>query len=383
MGAWWRGFFGLGHRLVTHPRTVLMLVLMLALSWLAVQIYAGLVVTAVPTAIYDFDQSKVSRALWTSIASPREIELVETPATLDEAWERLGDGRLGALVVIPHGMSDALKKGRESAVTVAVDGGNILVGKNVFKALAKAVGQVSAGVQVTTLRKMGARKERSVSLAVPIALDERPIRNPGTNYGVYVAPGLVFFMLHIFVLLLGLTIFLPGQRPASALEAFGAMSAAFLVCTGIGMAFAYVWLRPLSIIPASGPVWTLVWVASLVALDLLMASSFVAIAATPLAGVQVTVLLGMMSMMLSGITWPTDCFPPLLQEIATWIPFTPFAKGLQTLLHIPAGFDELSQHLRSFARQAVLYSLIGVVGLVGRRIVARIRTARPAEGRAS
>ncbi len=382
MGAWWRGFSGLWRRLVTHPQTVAMLVVMLALSWLAVQIYAGLVVTAVPTAIYDFDQSKVSRALWISISAPREIAVVESPPTLDEAWERLGDGRLGAVVVIPRGLSDALKKGHEMAVTVAVDGGNILIGKNVFKALAKAVGQVSAGVQVTTLRKMGARKEQSVSLAVPIATDEHPIRNPGTNYGVYVAPGLVFFMLHVFVLLLGLTIYLPGRHPSTPMEAVGALTAAFLVCVGIGMAFAYVWLRPLSIVPASGPAWTLLWVTCLVALDLLMASMFVALMHTPLAAVQVTIVIGMMSMMLSGITWPTDRFPPALQEIASWIPFTPFAKGLQTLLHIPAGIDELAPHLRSFARQAVLFSSVGLIALGVRRIAARIRAGRALQGRA-
>ncbi len=379
MGAWGRGFLGFGRLLVADRRMRMMVGLALAFSFVAVQVYANLVVTAIPTAILDLDQSRVSRALWSSMSAPREVAIAETPATIDEAWERLADGRLGAFVVIPAGLSEDLKKGREAAVLVAVDGANILVGRNAYKALAKAIGQVSAGVQVTTLRKQGARKDRSVAQAVPIAIDERPIRNPSCNYGVYVAPGILFFVFHVLVLLVGLSVFLPGNRPGDAMGVAGAMTAAFLACTGLGMVLAYAWLRPLSIVPASGPGWTLLFVACLVATDLLATVAVIGVLKSPLASVEVAIVVGMMSMMLSGITWPTDAFPPLLQAFSAYVPFTPFAKGMQVLLHSQSGFDELSRYLAMFARQGTLFAAVAAASFGLRRGVAAsaCRHARP------
>ncbi len=81
----------------------------------------------------------------------------------------------------------------------------------------------------------------------------------------------------------------------------------------------------------------------------MMAIGIGLLAPNPMLSMQATVIIGMLSLMFSGITWPMDMFPSPIRIAADLIPFTPFSSGLRISLHAPAGMGELSHVFRQFA----------------------------------
>ena len=361
-------------RVATTPRHLIMLVLLLGSSWITLDVYRDCVVKDLPVAVVDLDNSKISRTIREFLGAERDlsVDAGEGPASADEAQEALEQGRVKAVITIPEGLSRDVKRGRRAQVLLTVDGSNVLVGKNVFKAVSKAVGTVAAGAQLTLVSKLGERRERAMARVVPVAVAESLSFNPAVNYVTYVAPGLVFFFLHVYALLLASSVFLPGgpTRPAGRA---GALVTSFALTLGVGALLAWGFLPHVTVVPQSPPALVLAALAAFLAVDGLLAWAIAMAVPTPMAGLQLTVVVGMLSLMLSGITWPLDMFPPPLAAFARVIPFTPFARGFQVFLHHPVGFAEVSPMFRALGLQAGAFAAVALAGRGVRRAAGAVR----------
>lgn len=376
MSAFGQGLAGFLRMLATGRRFQLMIGLVLAMGWVGVSVYGDLVIRDVPVAVLDLDNSRISRTIRTYLAATRELDVLpDAPSSVDEARRWMLDGKAAAIVLLPSTLSSDIKRGRKAEVLIAVDAGNILTGRNAFKAIAKAIGTVAAGVQLTYVTKLGERKDRAMASVVPIVLDENPTFNPATNFAVYLVPGLVFFLLHVFVLLLALSVDLPACNAPTPCHRLGALAAVLGVGWATGLLFLHAYLPADRVLSASGPVLASAWVGALVLGDVLMARAIRAVLPSLLATVEVTIVLGMLSLMLSGITWPMDMFPAPLRWVAMAIPFTPFAQGFQLLLHHPVTLGDLAPHLGLLAWQAVGFSTLIALGSAVRALAAHRRPA--------
>jgi ABC-2 type transport system permease protein len=314
-------------------------------------------VRALPVAVVDLDNSSVSRTLRLYIGAAPEVRVVDAPgvASADDARPLLETGALAAVVVLPDGLEAGLKHGRHVDVAVAVDMSNILSGRNVYKAPGRAIGTVSAGAQLQLVTKLGERRARSLARVVPVVLDESFPLNPSTSYAVYLVPGLVYFLLNVWVLVVGATSQLPQHRGATASERLGAATAILLVGLALASLFAFAWLPVAGVRLQSAPGVLLALAAAFLAADLLSASLIMRAIPLPMTGMQVTVALAMLSLMLAGITWPADLFPVPLQLAADAMPFTPFARALQRLLNEPLGLAELRAPFALLGAQAAMF----------------------------
>ena len=72
-------------------------------------------------------------------------------------------------------------------------------------------------------------------------------------------------------------------------------------------------------------------------------------------GMSVSFLLCMLSVMLSGLTWPIEMMPWYIQELVTWIPLTPFLQAVQVFLYHDANWSDLSSFGVMFLKQAILW----------------------------
>lgn len=368
-GAWEQS-----RRLFVVRRFRLMTLMLLAVAWLGMDIYANLIVQRIPVAVVDLDGSHVSRTLRTYLQSARDLRVVDEPVgSLQQAEGMLVDGRVSAIVLMPSDLSANLKRGRKGEVVVAVDGSNILTGRNAYKAVAKAVGTVGAGVQLSVAGKLGARGDEQLARVVPIAIEDNPSFNPATNYAVYLSPALVFFLLHVWILLMAASMFLPGQGPSGASQTLGAAASVWAIGTLLGMLFLYGLLPRQHLWPAASPAVMIAMIACWVAADVTMASAFMVFVPSKLLGLELTVLLGMLSLMLSGLTWPSDMFPAHLRTVADAVPFTPFARGLRTALQQPVGLADLHSRFASLATQSAMFCAMIAVGASLRALAARLR----------
>jgi ABC-2 type transport system permease protein len=365
------GFIAQLRLLAVERRYRIMTALLLGSAALSTAIYHQRVVTQLPVVVLDLDNSAVSRKLALFLSASREVRVSRRPvSSVGEAEALLQRGEAVALVVIPHDLAANLKRGRRGQVLVAVDMSNVLTSKNAAKAIDKAIGTLGAGVQITTLRKLGTSAREAMGRTVPITVADNFNFNPTTNYVVYLAPAVVFFFLHIYVLILAASLFL---RRATIAERLGGAAAQLLVGMALGALLLYALLPAAGIVPRSSPIILLTLLLALVALDLLLAAAVNALIPRPQLAMQAIVLIGMLSLMLSGLTWPTDLFPWSLQRLAALIPFTPFGSGLRVALHDVVSWRELSPVLRQLGVQAALLGGAMLVGALGRRAVVVVR----------
>lgn len=373
-----RGITGQGRRMFVVRRFRIMFLLLLVFAWLGMDIYAGLVVQRIPTAVVDLDGSHISRTIRSYLSTARELEIVGEPVTSPEQAEKmLIDGRVGAIVLIPSDLSSNVKKAKKGEVVIAVDGSNILTGRNAYKAIAKAAGTVGAGVQLNVVGKLGERKEHMMARVVPIAIEDHPSFNPSTNYAVYLSPVLVFFLLNVYVLLIAASMFLPGERPEGVWETLGSVVTIQVIGTALGLAFLYVLLPRQHLWPAASPAMVTTMIAAWVAADIAMAAGLMLFIPARMPALELIVVLAMLALMLSGLTWPSDMFPAPLRALASTLPFTPFARSLRMMLQESATLAQLRPQLAQLGMQASVFGSMLVLGGTARGMVQWLRR-RPA-----
>lgn len=372
------GFLGQLARLVRERKMRVFLALFLLACAACLATYHQKVVEDVPVAVLDLDNSRLSRTLRTYLESTPELALVDAPGSLDEARERLVQGSLAAVVLVPADFSSELKHGRRGQVLVGIDMSNILVGKTAYKALFRALNTVAGGVELVFLQKSGVPGDQAMARVLPVRVDETLAFNPTSSYAVYVTPPLLYFFLHIVVLILAGSVFLGADAPSDGPGLAGRYLAILLVGVGAGLLLTYGYLRVEDLLPQSGFAWVLACLAALCAVDLLMAGALFAVIPSPTLAFQASLLVGMLSLMLSGATFPVDAFPALFRRLAELVPFTPFVRLFRLFLTSPAGGAELGEPLRQLAKQGGLFAAIAAAGLLARAAVAGLAQRRSA-----
>jgi len=377
MSSFTHGFTAELRLLVSERRYRLMVVLFLGAALLCAETYHERVVRELPVAVIDLDESRLSRLarLWLE-ATPELTTAAVTPGSIDEARADLVAGRLAGVIIIPSRFSARIKAGESGEVVVAADMSNVLVGRTVQRAVARVLGTLGAGVTMTTLQKLGEPSHDALAHAAPVALAEGFPFNPEASYAVYLAPAYVYFFLHVFALFIAWSVLAPvsGAAPVGRAR-LGAFAAVLAVTTALGLALTYGLLRREGITPASSPLVVTAALVAFLALDLLLAAALASAVPSPLLAFQVTVLLGMLSFVLSGLTWPADTFPAALRALSGIIPFTPFGRAFRAFLHEPTSFAELAPAWLAMAAQAALWTTVLAAGRLARRVVPAWRHA--------
>jgi ABC-2 type transport system permease protein len=374
MRAFLNGFVHEARRLVLTPKYVVMLLLLLLMSWVTTEIYQGLVIRDVPVVVFDRDGSGLSRTLRRYIDATREVEVVQVPiSSVEGAQALLTRGEVAAVVLIPSSFSTDLKHGREPRVLVAIDGSNIVIAKNVSKAISTAIGTVSAGVQITVARKLGLPEEKAMAAVVPITVDENDVFNPATNYAVYIVPAATFFLLHVYAMLLFASVFLPDDPSPGIAHRAGRMVAIGLTSFLLGVAF-FVLLMPHAHVTVQSSLGVAsVVLAAFLVVEALFVAALARVLPGPMFAFQATIILNMLALMFSGITWPMDMFPQPLQLLAACVPFTPFAHALRMFIHEPLQLEQLHGPLLQLGQQALVFTVLIAAGRVVRRTIPALR----------
>jgi len=362
--------------LVRRSKYRVLLLLFLAACGLSLEAYQQKVVRDLTVAVVDLDQSRLSRTVRHFLQATPEVEVSTEPlGSVDQARERLVSGKVSAVVVIPDGFAANVKGGKEAPALVAVDYSNIVTGKTAYKAIAKVLGTVGAGAQLTYVTKLGEPAGSALARVAPITVSERLHLNPATNFAIYVGPPTVFFFLNVLALLLVWSVFLESSAAPLA-ERLGRLSAVGGIAYGRGLLLTYGLLRRASVTPQSSFAVVSLCLGALLITDLLMAAAIARVLPSPLLAFQLTVMLGMVSLMLSGVTWPLDMFPAALRHAAELMPFTPFAQSLRQWLHEPVTLAELSGFFRTWATQAALYGCAWLVAVLVRAALRAVKGAR-------
>ncbi len=152
-----------------------------------------------PVGVIDHDHSTFSRTVIQEVACSQSVNLVGEFANFTEACEAMQRGEIYVFFEIPEGLYDDLAAQRQPSVTIYSAHGLMVGSMLAYKQLRTVLTVVCGGVQRQALRARGLNDAQIMTLIQPIVLDQHPLGNPWTSYAVYllttILPGILGMMI--------------------------------------------------------------------------------------------------------------------------------------------------------------------------------------------
>ncbi len=303
-----------------------------------------------PTVVWDQAQTVDSRELITSIRNTQYMDPDNFVQGYKEIEGFLDSGKARAAVIIPPDFGKKIQGMKQASVQVLVDGSDPTVARAVMSA-----------VQMLGLNKsLQLQSERVVALGtasgleMPLNLETRVWYNPDMKSRVFNIPALIGLILQsVIAMLTSFSIVREKERgtmeqlvvtPIRPLElmlgklipyvVIGFVSMSLIMATGI----FWFGVVPVGSIPLLFMLSTL-FLVTILAIGLLISS----IASTQLQAMQMTFLMLLPSILLSGFIFPRETMPKFLYILGGLLPLTYFLKIVRGIFLKGVGLQFLWQ----------------------------------------
>lgn len=319
--------------------TLLMILLLPVLELLIFAYIGNLTVENIATAVADLSQDTRSRELVNALEVSGFFRVTRYERSEAAVLQAIDDGLVQAGVVIPPHFAAQVERGA-AQVLIIIDGADPFTLQSGYAA-ANAIAQAHA------MRLMLERTQRLGLPAwgtLPITTSTRILYNPNMETVIFLVPGIAALVLQIQAMgMAAMTVVRERElgtmeqllvTPARPLEIIiGKMLPGVLVTAtnmAIILAIGVFWFR----VPFQGSIWLFVWlslifIVSGLGLGLLMST----IAKNQRQAQQLTTLLMLITMLLSGVVYTRLTMPLLVQRVGDFIPATYFiriARGIIT-----------------------------------------------------
>lgn len=309
--------------------------------------YSKETVQRVPVAVIDQDNSALSRQLIRYAAAHPGIDVVAVTARPEEAQDLLWRGTISGTVLIPADFSYRVLAGQQPEIDVSGNGTYLMLNKVALNSLAEVVGTISAGVELKRLNAASPSRQQIDEQRQPLNTELLPLFNTREGYASYIVPGVVVLVMQqTFLLGIGLLFgtwssaqSFPYHRSGAAYA--GALHAFALVIVLNAMyffGFVFWWQD----YPRGGnflgaALLTIVFAYCVAALGMLVGLFF----RTRERSVQLLVATSMPIIFLSGLSWPTEALPSLVQPLRWLVPSTAAIQGFIATNQLGASLREV------------------------------------------
>lgn len=159
--------------------------------------------TQLPVGVLDQDHSALSRQLVRLLDAAPGLRVAQALSDPAQAQSALRSDRLHAVVVIPEGFSEDVKRGHAAQVVLLH---NAQLGTHsglIQRDVRTVVGTLSAGIEMAARNKRG-EPAATVRVAMePVRSDLVTLFNPSLNYEQFLAAALIPALLHILAMTAG------------------------------------------------------------------------------------------------------------------------------------------------------------------------------------
>ncbi|MBN1920663.1 MAG: ABC transporter permease [Anaerolineae bacterium] len=318
----------------------LVLTLMLPILELFIIAYIGnFTVEHIPTVVADMSQDARSRDFISALTVSGFFDVHAYVGSEADVIRAIDDGVAQAGVVIPPHFAAQVERGSAQALII-IDGNDPFLVQSGYAA-ANAIAQTHG---MALLLETAARQGMGGLGELPISTSTRILYNPNMTTVIFLVPGIVALVLQIqAITTAAMTVVRELElgtmeqllaTPARPVEIIiGKMVPGILVTGAIMaviLAIGILWFR----VPFQGSVWLFIWLSLIfiisgLGLGLLMST----IAKNQRQAQQLSTLLMLITMLLSGVVYTRLTMPEIVQRVGDLIPATYFiriARGIIT-----------------------------------------------------
>jgi len=156
----------------------------------------------IPSVILNQDGSPESNAIVTAFSTYEEVHIQGQVGTLQEAQERLAQGKIKAAIIIPRGFMKQILAGEEAQLQLLLDGTDNNSAPIVEGVAQRVIQRYNAERAVRGLWARGVRPDRGRRLIQPVFVQTEIRYNPGLRYLSYVMPGVIGLTLQLLTVML-------------------------------------------------------------------------------------------------------------------------------------------------------------------------------------
>ena len=174
-------------------------------------IFSAGIARDLPIGIVDHDNSSMSRSLIRNYDASPSLAVTTHFSVNEDATVALREGRIYALVIIPHDLEKNTLLGKVPQVTAFYNSQFILIGKLINSGLLSAHGTYVAQIETfKDLTNTHGNLEHAIGEALPISSKISPLFNASTHYGQFLVTAVIPAMWQIIIMV---TIVLFWARP--------------------------------------------------------------------------------------------------------------------------------------------------------------------------
>jgi ABC-2 type transport system permease protein len=333
-----------------------------------------------PIQIVDLDRSSTSRGVVNHLAANGHFDIVDTTPSLDRADERLLDGTVTMVVVIPHDFEVSLVKTGVAPVELSVNAEKGSAAGIVQAYATRVLTQYAADLQAAgkvraALGRWGPPSLSDGALAKseggPIEVRVRSRYNPTLNYKFYMVPGILVALVTLIGTLLSAqniarekelgTLEQLNVTPITRGQFIIAKLLPFWVLGLIELTLGLMIGRLVFGIPMVGSLFLLYGVAAVYLMVALGIGLWIsALVETQQQAMFVTFFIVNIYLLMSGLFTPVDSMAPWVQKVSMINPVRHFVTISRAILMKGAGPAEIAQPFFILLGTAVFVLIVAV-----------------------
>lgn len=303
-------------------------------------VYTAGILTGIPLAVVDLDDSVLSREVIKCFANNPRFQIVEEINTYPLLEEGMKKSAVRAGVVIPENFEKetALHSGAE--VLVVYDSSNLIWGYNIRKYTMETVNQFSAEHAAAYMAGLGLAKKEITNILDSVSSNTDVWYNPTFSYANFMLFGLIMLIIHQICLLSASLTVTREKENNSWLQFLCAPAPAWKICLGKSLPYfltgifnygLLIWFIAVFVhVRIEGSVLLILLLGLLYNIVITCAGFYISLqAADSLQATRYIMLLSVPFLMISGYTWPQTHIPAFINAFARFLPFTWMAEGLR------------------------------------------------------
>lgn len=337
-------------------------------------IYLNKIEQNVPIAVYDQDNSSLSRGFIREVDANQNMMITETIHDQSEIQNTLVYEKAQAVLIIPKNFSEKIKTGKNTVVDLVISPGRLLVLSDVGIPISQIASGYGVKINANFLAKKGVPVFENKKLLQPIKIEFRNMFNPYLTYGDLILPGLMIIIVSQLVVI--------GVTASNALEwglnkwqdLFAVSGNYVSIFFGKIMSYLTIFIFfSLTILAVLSPLYSINLGTNYSALFLI---GFMGILASASFGmfigtffkhrITAFVILGFTSypfFMLTGYAWPWGQIPEYLKMVAHLLPMTPFVQSILSVTQMNNDISYITPQIINLALLIVFYGLLFFIRL--------------------
>ncbi len=155
-----------------------------------------------PVGAVDMDHSSVSRSVLRNLNSFPQTEIVGYYADIAQARRAVQRGEIYGFFYIPEGMARDALASRQPTVSFYSNYAYLIAGSLIYRDM-RTMGELTGGaIAQQTLYSKGATQEQATALLQPVVIETHALNNPWLNYSVYLCNTLIPGVLSLLVIMI-------------------------------------------------------------------------------------------------------------------------------------------------------------------------------------